>query len=144
MTVDYVQQMLEIQRGLLAKAESTKAMWQDEVSNRYYRDYIDYYKRYIDDYIQGNEITGMGLENLLEFFEQKSNEMSQLTGYPNPVEGGGEDVHDGYLNRKMDGFDIDIPNPDFLDDEKVHKIEDERNENDWRNTKESPFQSFLR
>lgn len=147
MTVDYVQQMLEVQRGLLAKAEATKSMWQDEVSNRYYRDYIDYYEKYINNYIQGNEITGKGLEDLLAFFEEKTAEMSQLTGCPNFVgEGAGVDgsgeVHDQYLNRNMDGFDSSVPNPDYLDDEKVHNIEDERNENDRRNTMVSPFSSF--
>lgn len=149
MTVDYVQQMMEIQRGLLAKAEATKAMWQDEVSKRYYNDYIDYYEKYINDYIQGNEITGKGLEDLLEFFEKKTLEMTQLTGCPNPVTngisfGGSGEVHDQYLNRNMDGFDAFVPNPDYLDDEIVHNIEDERNENDRRNTMESPFQSFGR
>lgn len=149
MTVDYVQQMMEIQRGLLAKAEATKAMWQDEVSKRYYNDYIDYYEKYINDYIQGNEITGKGLEDLLEFFEKKTLEMTQLTGCPNPVTngisfGGSGEVHDQYLNRNMDGFDASVPNPDYLDDEIVHNIEDERNENDRRNTMESPFQSFGR
>lgn len=147
MTVDYVQQMMEIQRGLLAKAESTKAMWQDEVSKRYYNDYIDYYEKYINDYIQGNEITGKGLEDLLEFFEKMTLEMTQLTGCPNPVTngisfGGSGEVHDQYLNRNMDGFDASVPNPDYLDDEKVHNIEDERNENDRRNTMVSPFSSF--
>lgn len=149
MTVDYVQQMMEIQRGLLAKAEATKAMWQDEVSKRYYNDYIDYYEKYINDYIQGNEITGKGLEDLLEFFEKKTLEMTQLTGCPNPVTngisfGGSGEVHDQYLNRNMDGFDASVPNPNYLDDEIVHNIEDERNENDRRNTMESPFQSFGR
>lgn len=149
MTVDYVQQMMEIQRGLLAKAEATKAMWQDEVSKRYYNDYIDYYEKYINDYIQGKEITGKGLEDLLEFFEKKTLEMNQLTGCPNPVTngisiGGSGEVHDQYLNRNMDGFDASVPNPDYLDDEIVHNIEDERNENDRRNTMKSPFQSFRR
>lgn len=149
MTVDYVQQMMEIQRGLLAKAEATKAMWQDEVSKRYYNDYIDYYEKYINDYIQGKEITGKGLEDLLEFFEKKTLEMTQLTGCPNPVTngisiGGSGEVHDQYLNRNMDGFDASVPNPDYLDDEIVHNIEDERKENDRRNTMESPFQSFGR
>ena len=149
MTVDYVQQMMEIQRGLLAKAEATKAMWQDEVSKRYYNDYIDYYDKYINNYIQGTEITGKGLEDLLKFFEEKTAEMSQLTGCPNTVAAGigvgsSGEVHDQYLNRNMDGFDASVPNPDYLDDEKVHNIEDERNENDRRNTMESPFQSFGR
>lgn len=145
MTVDYVQQMLEIQRGLLSKAESTKTMWQDDVAKRYYSDYIDYYEKYIDNYIQGRDITGKGLEELLEFFEQKAQEMSQLTGCPNPVGGCGMgEVHDSHLNRNMDDFDASVPNPDYLDDEKVHEIEDERNENDRRNTMESPFSSFGR
>ena len=149
MTVDYVQQMLEIQRGILSKAEATKAMWQDEVSNRYYREYIEIYEKYINDYIQGKDIRGKGLEDLLAFFEEKSAEMSQLTGCPNPVsEGigceGSVEVHDQYLNRNMDGFDDSVPNPDYLDDEKVQNIEEMRNENDRRNYMESPFQSFYK
>lgn len=147
MKVDYVQQMMEIQRGLMSKAESIKTMWQDKVSNRYYRDYIEYYDKYINDYLQGNEITGMGLEDLLNFFEEKTQKMTELTGIPSPIEGfveeGGE-VHDQYLNRNMDGFEPSVPNPDYLDQEKVHGIEDKRDENDRRNEMESPFQSFGR
>ncbi len=145
MTVDYVYQMLEIQRGLLSKAESTKTMWQDDVAKRYYSDYIDYYEKYIDNYIQGRDITGKGLEELLEFFEQKAQEMSQLTGCPNPVGGCGMgEVHDSHLNRNMDDFDKWVPNPDYLDDEKVHAIEKERTENDERNEMQSPFEAFGR
>lgn len=145
MTVDYVQQMLEIQRGLLSKAESTKTMWQDDVAKRYYSDYIDYYEKYIDNYIQGRDITGKGLEELLEFFEQKAQEISQLTGCPifaGSFVDGGDEVHDQYLNRNMKGFDNSVPNPDYLDDETVRGIEDERNENDRRNQMGSPYSSF--
>ena len=46
MRVDYVQQMMEILRGIMAKAEATKSLWQDEVANRYYREYIEYYDDY--------------------------------------------------------------------------------------------------
>lgn len=147
MKVDYVQQIMAIQRRLMAKAEATKSMWQDEVSDRYFRDYIEYYDHYINNYLEGKEITGMGLEDLLNFFEEKTQKMTELTGYLNPnecfVEEDGE-VHDQYLNRNMDGFDNDVPNPDYLDDEKVHGIEDKRDENDRRNEMESPFQSFGR
>ncbi len=79
MTVDYVQQMLEIQRGLLSKAEATKSLWQDDVAKRYYEEYIDYYEKYISNYLDGTKITGKGLCDLLEFFEKKSAEMSELT-----------------------------------------------------------------
>lgn len=145
MTRDYVQQMLEIQRGIMAKAEATKSMWQDEVAKRYYSDYIEYYDKYIDNYLQGKEITGKGLEDLLEFFERKMEEMSQLTGCPNLMGGfGGYEVHDGYLNRNMDGFEDSVPNPDCLDDKTVHSIEAERTDNDEHGRMESPYQSFGR
>lgn len=147
MTIDYVPQILELQRGLMATAEKTKSMWQDEVADRYFQKYIECYDKYINDYLQGNEITGMGLEDLLNFFEEKAQKMTELTGCPNPiadhVEAEGE-VHDIYLNRNMDGFEPSVPNPDYLDQEKVQGIEDERDENDRRNEMESPFQSFGR
>ena len=70
MTRDYVPQMLEIQRAVLSQAETTKAMWQDDVAKRYYGDYVDCYEKYIDAYLRGGtEIMGKGLEELLEFFE---------------------------------------------------------------------------
>ena len=142
MKVDYVQQMMEIQRGLMAKAEATKSMWQDEVANRYYRDYIEYYDKYISNYLEGKDITGMGLEDLLNFFEEKTQKMTELTGCPSPLSGfvGGDgEVHDQYLNRNMSGFDRDVPNPDYLDDEKVRAIEDDRTDNDNHGRMESPF-----
>ena len=87
MTVDYVPQMLEIQRGLLAKTEATKPMWQDEVAQRFYSDYIDKYDEYIHNYIHGKNFgnRGMGLEDLLQFFEQQMQEMAMLTGCPMDV-----------------------------------------------------------
>lgn len=147
MTVDYVPQMLEIQRELISKAEATKLMWQDEVANRFYHDYIDKYNEYINNYLQGGNFgnRGMGIEDLLQFFEQKAEEMSILSGCPNPIGmSGGEDVHDENLNRNMAGFDENVPNPDYLDDATVHSIESERSENDRANTMESPYSSFGR
>lgn len=151
MTRDYVPQMLEIQRAVLSQAETTKSMWQDDVAKRYYGDYVDCYEKYIDAYLRGGtEIMGKGLEELLEFFEQKIEEMSQLTGCPNPNAGDGGSVLDSDLNRpgSMFGssgvFDSSTPNPDHLDTETVHSIEEERTDNDDRGRMESPYSSFGR
>ncbi len=149
MTRDYVLQMQEIQRTVLAQAEATKSLWQDDVAKRYCRDYVDCYEKDINAYLRGgSEIRGKGLEELLEFFERKIEEMSQLTGCPNPNSGGGSPVHDVYLNRP-DGmfgssgeFDSSAPNPDRLDTETVHSIEEERTDNDERGRMESPFGSY--
>ncbi len=151
MTRDYVLQMQEIQREVLAQAEATKSLWQDDVAKRYYSDYVDCYEKDINAYLRGgSEIRGKGLEELLELFEQKIEEMAQLTGCPNPNAGGGVFVHDSYLNRpdSMFGssgvFDPLAPNPDRLDTETVHSIEEERTDNDDRGRMESPYSSFGR
>lgn len=143
MTRDYVLQMQEIQRAVLAQAEATKSLWQDDVAKRYYGDYVDCYEKNINAYLRGGpEILGKGLEELLEFFEQKIAEMSQLTGCPNPNVGGGEIVHDSNLNRPGYMFTSNVPNPDYLDTETVHSIEKERTRNDERGYMESPFSSY--
>ena len=151
MTLDYVLQMQEIQRAVLAQAEATKSLWQDDVAKRYYYDYVDCYEKDIDAYLRGGtEIKGKGLEEMLEFFEQKIAEMAQLTGCPNPNAGGGDMVHDDRLNRPVGmfgqyaQFDSSVPNPDHLDSETVHSIEEERTENDDRGRMESPYSSFGR
>lgn len=151
MTRDYVPQMLEIQRAVLSQAETTKSMWQDDVAKRYYGDYVDCYEKYIDAYLRGgSEIRGKGLEELLEFFEQKTEEMAQLTGCPNPNSGGGDFVVDSNLNRP-DGmfgsyaqFDSSVPDPSQLDAEDILSIEKERTDNDDRGRMESPYSSFGR
>ncbi|MBP5515962.1 MAG: hypothetical protein J6X86_03335 [Bacteroidales bacterium] len=146
MKVDYVPQMLDIQRYILAQAETAKAMWQDEVSERYYRSFIEDYDKDINTYLRGGpDIAGLGLEDLLEFFERKLEEMSKLTGCSNPNYTGDSDpVCDDCLNRNMEGFDASVPNPSYLDQKDVHDIEEKRSENDRRNEMESPFQSFGR
>ena len=156
---DYVPQMLEIQRAVLAQAETTKTMWQDDVAKRYYGDYVDCYEKDIDAYLKGgSEIRGKGLEELLEFFEQKMAEMEELTGCSNPNGGfgmgngmaDGDFVLDVHLNRpnNMFGdhgvFSPSVPNPDHLDTETVHSIEEERTDNDDRGRMESPYSSFGR
>lgn len=150
MTRDYVPQMLEIQRAVLGQAETTKSMWKDDVAQRYYSSYVEPYEKDIDAYLQGGpEIRGKGLEELLAFFEQKIEEMSQLTGCPNPNSGGGGFVHDSDLNRPNSMFGSSgvfesVPNPDRLDTEDMLEIEEERTENDARGRMESPFSDFGR
>lgn len=131
MTVDYALQMKEIQRAVLAQAEVTKSFWNDEVARRYFEKYVDCYEKDINIYLNGGgEIVGKGLLDLQEFFEKKMEEMSQLSGCPNPNGYRGEDVHDEYLNRKDKPLSKGEYSPDFIDKEAVNDIEYNRNYND--------------
>lgn len=81
-TPDFVSQIEEIQQRLSAQAESTKSNWQDSVAQRYFEEYIDQYDKSIRAFIHGDG-SGMGLKELLSFIEQKTQELSAITGSSN-------------------------------------------------------------
>lgn len=82
MIPDYVLQVQEIQRNLETQSLVTKKdNWQDSVAKRFYEKFVDKYDETTRLYINGGMgMMGMGLDELLRFFDQKQGEMERLTG----------------------------------------------------------------
>jgi hypothetical protein len=76
------------------------------------------------------DITGMGMDELLRFFDQKQSEMSQLTGMGLNIDAhfGGK-VHNEYRERDPWDERYDGPQPGNLDAGKVKEIMNERDYN---------------
>lgn len=128
---DFQLQFEEILSKLDAQFEITRSVWTDIVQERCFRDYLDKYDEVFRLYLfeePATKIRGKGLGNLLEFLNNRSNEIAQLSQIPFEIrptqnsgrirvsfagDGGGsrdgchevyntidgEPVHDGYLNR---------------------------------------------
>ncbi len=131
MIPDYVLQVQEIQRNLESQSIVTKESWQDSVAQRFYENYINKYNDKIYLYIHGGlGMTGKGLNNLLQFFDQKQNEMTELTGISldfNKITS--RKVHNEYRERDPWSDNFDGPQPGDLDAGEVKGIMIERNLN---------------
>jgi hypothetical protein len=129
MIPDYVLQVQEIQRNLESQSIVTRENWQDSVAQRFYDNFIQKYEDKIYLYIHGGmDITGMGLDELLRFFDQKQNEMSQLTGMGLDIDtGSGNKVHNEYRERDPWYEPWDGTQPGNLNAGEVKEIMNERN-----------------
>jgi hypothetical protein len=129
MIPDYVLQVQEIQRNLESQSIVTQENWQDSVAQRFYGNFIKKYDDKIYLYIHGGmDITGKGLDELLQFFDQKQNEMSQLTGMELNIDAGfGGKVHNEYREREPWDKYYNSPQPGNLDAGEVKGIMNERN-----------------
>lgn len=77
-TPDYAQQAQELSRQLESQAMDTASAWSDRKRQEYYEKYLNPYAEYLDTYVHGNgNITGMGLNDLLEFVSQKIDEFEE-------------------------------------------------------------------
>lgn len=84
MIPDFVLQIQEISRQLESQSMITRENWQDSVAQRFFDNFVKEYEKRTNQYIYGrsgnNYITGRGLDALLQFYEEKQNEMVQLSG----------------------------------------------------------------
>ena len=101
MIPDFVLQTKEIMRQLQAQEEVTYEYWQDSVANRFKDNFLSKYDEYLNMYINGGaNQTGMGLDELLRFIDDKTRELSSLSGLPtSEYDACDTSVHDEYLNR---------------------------------------------
>ena len=129
MIPDYVLQVQEIQRNLESQSIVTRESWQDSVAQRFYDNFIKKYEDTIYLYIHGGiDITGKGVDGLLQFLDQKQNEMSQLTGMCLNIDSGsGSKVHNSFRERDPWSESSNGQQPGSLDAGKVKKIMNERN-----------------
>jgi hypothetical protein len=128
MIPDYVLQVQETQRNLETQSLVTRENWQDSVAQRFYDNYVNKYDEKIYLYINGGmNITGMGLDELLRFFDKKQNEMEQLSGMNMSIDAGsGERIHNDYRER-VDWYEpYKGPQPGNLDAPEVKGIMNER------------------
>jgi len=80
---DFAMQVQEVQRQIEAQSDVTAQDWKDAVQKRYYDNYIDAYKEKMGLYIHGGSgISGMGINDLLVFLDEKMQKMEELTGVP--------------------------------------------------------------
>lgn len=78
---DFAMQVLEIQRQIETQGEITAEDWNDAVQRRYYENYMTMYKDRLEQYVHGGQqISGMGINDLLVFLDKKVQEMEALTG----------------------------------------------------------------
>lgn len=83
---DFAMQVMEIARQIEAQSSVTADDWKDAVKERYYGRYIDPYAQKLDLYIHGgDEMTGMGINDLVVFLDEKMQQMAQLTGISEDV-----------------------------------------------------------
>jgi hypothetical protein len=129
MIPDYVLQVQEIHRNLESQSIVTRENWKDSVAQRFYDNFIKNYDDKIYLYIHGGMgMTGKGLNDLLQFFDQKQNEMTQLTGMSLNIDAGASSkVHNEYRERDPWSENYDGPQPGNLDAGEVKGIMNERN-----------------
>lgn len=113
---DFSMQVLEVERHIKARADVTAEDWKDSVQQRYYDKYVRQYEEKMELYIHGGmNMSGMGIDKLMQFTSEKLEQMAQLTGVS-------EDVafayaagpsYDGSL-RDNNGNDIRVEEDDHV------------------------------
>ena len=131
MIPDYVLQVQEIQRNLESQSLVTMESWQDSVAKRFYANYMEKYSDVIYLYINGGmEMRGKGLNDLLEFFDQKQNEMAKLTGMDINVDVDSYSKgHNQYRERCSWNENYEFSQPGNLNAGEIKGIMNERNNN---------------
>ena len=79
---DYAQQGNELIRQLEAQAEVTATIWSDTIRVEYYTRYVEEYLKWMDNYIHGEQISGKGLNELLQFVSDKIDEFEETAESP--------------------------------------------------------------
>ena len=130
MIPDFVLQTKEIMRQLQAQEEVTYEYWQDSVANRFKDNFLSKYDEYLNLYINGGaNQTGMGLDELLRFIDDKTRELSALSGLPtSEYDAGDTSVHDEHLNR-TNWDDDKMSRPGELDYGDFRDVMDRREQN---------------
>jgi len=131
MIPDYVLQVQEIQRNVETQSLATKDIWRDSVAKRFYQQFLNRYSETINLYINGGMgIRGMGLDEILRFFDQKQNEMTHLSGMTIFIAPDtGVKIHNEFRERVNWYEPTDGPNPGNLDAPKIKGIMNERERN---------------
>ena len=133
---DFVLQVKEIQRQLKTQMDITADDWRDKKREEYYQKYMDSYCERIDTYINGgNNMKGMGVNDLVVLCDTKLQDIEQLSGIPANVqfELAALGQHDGHL-RDSYGNDMNVEDMDMIKN-RDGIVHDERNVRDyWNNT----------
>ena len=127
---DFVLQIQEVERNLKARWRVVKTGWNGAAADSFDSNVMSKFSLYIEQYITGNGITGLGVDKLLSQMDKHLVDMQQLSGMPADVafECAAGPQHDG---------DIDVEN-----DERVIErggiVHDElRNRDYWKDDIES-------
>lgn len=136
---DFVLQVEEVERQLKTQMEVTADDWRDRKKDEYYQKYLDTYCESIETYINGgSDMTGMGVNDLVVFCDNKLQEMERLSGIPANVqfELAAIGQHNGHLNDCFD-HDIDVENMEMIQ-KRGGIVHDEQHVRDyWDNDRHS-------
>lgn len=133
MIPDFVQQLCEIQACFGRQSEVVRTYWKDVVAEKYYACFVDKFEEKTQFYVQGGlEMTGMGLDDLLVFFDEKENELSEL----GPLDFSVSNVmnYEGKINNEYrerehwewQRVENDEPDPSTLSGSEAREIEIQR------------------
>ena len=133
MIPDFVQQLCEIQACFGRQSEVVRTYWKDVVAEKYYACFVDKFEEKTQFYVQGTlEMTGMGLDDLLVFFDEKENELSEL----GPLDFSVSNVmnYEGKINNEYrerehwewQRVENDEPDPSTLSGSEAREIEIQR------------------
>lgn len=135
---DFVLQIQEVERNLKARWRVVKTGWNGAAADSFDSNVMSKFSLYIEQYITGKGITGLGVDKLLSQMDKHLEGMQQLTGMPADVafECAAGPQHDGCVKNWF-GNDIDVEN-----DERVIErggiVHDElRNRDYWKDDIES-------
>lgn len=76
---DFVSQVQDVERKLKAEWQSVQEGWQDSVAEKFNEGVMVPYSKNFQQYITGEDITGYGLEQLLQQMERHLQDMASLT-----------------------------------------------------------------
>lgn len=113
---DFALQLQEISKQLQIQANITDQDWKDKKKEEYFDAYVTPLIEYIDTYINGgNDMSGKGVNDLMDFLAESMDKMEDLTGIPADVqfECAAIDHHNGGVNDAY-GERLDVENMSFI------------------------------
>lgn len=137
---DFVMQLQEQERQLKTQMDATADDWRDEVKDKFYDKYMDTYSEMIETYINGGkDMSGKGVNDLMEFMDQKLEEMEDLSGISADVQFQAASLgqHDGHMNDFFD-YDMNVENMQCVKDRGGIVHDNNRVRDYWNNNPGSP------
>jgi len=127
---DFALQLQEVEKQFQIQAVQTQEEWQDVKQEQFYDAYVEPLKEYIETYMNGgSDMSGLGVNDLMDFLAKSMDDMEELTGIPADVqfEYAALEQHNGGVNDAY-GERIDVENMSFIQrrDGVVHNSDGER------------------
>ena len=142
---DFVLQIQEVERNLMAEWKLTQEDWRDNVAERFNEGVMEPYSRNFQQYITGDGIKGYGVDELMQQMDKHLQDMAQLTGVSEDVafQCAAGPQHNGGVNNWHDEG-IDVENLDVVRDRGGVVHNDNRDRDYWNNFFDGPKPGELR